>query len=385
MGATHGSGNSSLARARRSNVSLGLRVASGLFGLLLELVVLDAAIRTFLLPRLANVHFSRIVGKTMFRLFNLLARSTKSYPAKDRVLSMYAPVLLLTYQALWLGFSVVAFAFGFYAVNAGNLAHDFAVSGSSLFTLGVTTIHGGPASLEYVEAGVGLTLLALLIAFLPAMYSAFQRREFSVSRLSVRAGIPATPWGVLEIAQSVESYDRLDELWREWEQWFIEVGETHATLIPLNFYRSPNANQTWIGSAATVLDAAAIFQAAVDVTPSPTAGLCIRSGWLTLRRLADYFRVNYPVDLQRGIAISITREEFDLVLARLDRAGVPIVTDHDAAWNDFVGWRVNYDAIIEDFYRRFTCPRTDWHTAAVQPLFGPSNIRGEEPSQKPDG
>ncbi len=366
-------------------MSLGLRIAAGLYGLLLEVVVLDAAIRTFLLPRLANVRFSRLVGKTMIRLFNKLAHSTTSYAAKDRVLSIYAPVLLLTYQTLWLGLSAVAFAFGFYALDAGSLAHDFAVSGSSLFTLGVTTIPGGSEALEYVEAGVGLTLLALLIAFLPAMYSAFQRRELSVSRLSVRAGIPATPWGVLEIAQSVESYDRLDELWREWEQWFIDVGETHTTLIPLNFYRSPNPNQTWIGSAATVLDAAALFNATVDVKPSPTAGLCIRSGWLTLRRLADYFKVVYPDDVTQDIPIAITREEFDLVLARLDRAGVPIVTDRNAAWNDFVGWRVNYDAIIEDFYRRFTCPRTDWHNAAVQPLFGPSNVRGEEPSKKPDG
>ena len=364
-------------------MNLGLRIAAGLFAVLLELIVLDAAIRTFLLPRLANVRFSRLVGRAIFRLFNVIAKSTSAYAWKDRVLSMYAPILLLSYQALWLGLSLVAFAFGFYALDAGSLAHDFAVSGSSIFTLGVAVVHGGTASLEYVEAGVGLTLLALLIAFLPAMYSAFQRREFSVSRLSVRAGIPATPWGVLEIAHSVESYDRLDELWREWEQWFIEVGETHTTLIVLNFYRSPNPNQTWIGSAATVLDAAALFNAAVDLKPSPSAGLCIRSGWLTLRRLADYFRVTYPVTLNRDVPISITREEFDIVIARLERTGVPVISDHNAAWNDFVGWRVNYDAIIEDFYRRFTCPRTDWHSAAVQPLFGPSNVRGEEPSEKP--
>ena len=128
---------------------------------------------------------------------------------------------------------------------------------------------------------------------------------------------------------------------------------------------------------ATVLDAAALFNAAVDVAPSPTAGLCIRAGWLTLRRLADYFRIPYPVDLHRSVPISITREEFDLVIQRLERSGVPIVANRDAAWNDFVGWRVNYDAIIEAFYDRFTCPRTDWHTASVQPLFGPSNQRGQ--------
>jgi hypothetical protein len=286
-------------------------------------------------------------------------------------------MVLLTYQALWLALSLVAFGLGFVAAGASNFAYGFELSGSSLFTLGTTpTPGGGFSALSYGEAGVGLTLLALLIAFIPTLYAAFQRRELSVSRLSVRAGIPATPWGVLEIAQSVESFERLEELWKEWEQWFTEVGETHTTLIVLNYYRSPNPNQTWVTSAVTVLDAAAIFNAAVEVKPSPSAGLCIRSGWLTLRRLADYFQVPYPTVLNEDIPISITREEFDLVLARLERSGVPLVTDRDAAWADFKGWRINYDAIVEASYDLFTCPRTDWYTAATQPLFGPSNQRG---------
>lgn len=357
-------------------MSVWVRVVCGIAGLALELVVLDAAIRTFLLPRVANVTFSRLSSRLVGLLFNWLARSSKEYLTRDRILSMYAPIVLLMYQASWLGMSLVAFALLFIAGGVSTFAHAFSLSGSSLFTLGVTAAHGGTLSpLEFVEAAVGLTLLALLIAFIPTLYQAFQRREYSVSRLSVRAGIPATPWGVLEIAQSVESYERLDELWREWEQWFIDVGETHTTLIILNFYRSPNPKQTWIGSAATVLDAAAIFQAAVDVKPSPTAGLCIRSGWLTLRRLADYFKLPYPVDLTQPIEIAITREEFDIVLARLERTGVPLVNDRDAAWRDFVGWRVNYDAIIEAMYTRFTCPRIAWHKAAADPLVGPSNQR----------
>ncbi len=357
-------------------MSVWVRVVCGVAGLALQLVVLDAAIRTFLLPRVANVTFSRLTARGVGIVFNWLARSSKEYLTRDRILSMFAPFVLLTYQAAWLGMSCVAFALLFVAGGVPTFTHAFALSGSSLFTLGVTAAHGGTLSpLEFVEAAVGLTLLALLIAFIPTLYQAFQRREYSVSRLSVRAGIPATPWGVLEIAQSVESYERLDELWREWEQWFIDVGETHTTLVILNYYRSPNPKQTWIGSAATVLDAAALFQAAVDVKPSPTAGLCIRSGWLTLRRLADYFKIAYPVDLKQPIEIAITRDEFDIVLARLERTGVPLVSDRDAAWRDYVGWRVNYDAIIEALYIQFTCPRIDWHKAAADPLVGPSNQR----------
>ena len=376
----HHGERSSTSRKDRG-VSVIVRVICGVAGLTLQIIVLDAAIRTFLLPRIANVRFSRVVAKGVGVIFNKLASTDRDYLARDRILSMFAPIVLLTYQALWLALSLVAFALGFVAAGMPNFASSFSVSGSSLFTLGTTPAHGGVFSaLQFIEAGVGLTLLALLIAFIPTLYGAFQRRETSVARLSVRAGIPATPWGILEIAHSVQAFELLDELWREWEQWFIEVGETHTTLIILNYYRSPNPKQTWIGSAATVLDAAALFNAVVDLKPSATAGLCIRSGWLSLRRLADYFRIPYPKNVDTDIHVTITREEFDLVLERLQRSGVPLVSDREAAWRDFVGWRVNYDSIVERMYVQFNCPRTDWNLASVEPLVGPSNVRGTGPS-----
>jgi hypothetical protein len=353
-------------------MSTWIRVLCGVAGIFLQVVVLDAAIRTFLLPRVADVTLSRVIAQVIRRLFNLVA-GKKSYATKDRILSLYASITLLAYQTMWLGLSLVAFAFFYVASGTPSFSLAFNVSGSSLFS--AATHRGAVSALGYIEAGIGLTLLALLIAFIGPLYQSFQRREFAVSRLTVRAGIPATPWGVLEIAQSVESYDRLDELWREWETWFIDVGETHTTLPILNFYRSPLPTQTWIGCAATVLDAAALFNAAVDAEPSPTAGLCIRAGWLTLRRMADYFRVPYPTTMSKEIPIAVSREDFEIVLKRLESVGVPILADHDAAWTDFLGWRVNYDAIIERFYILFTCPRTDWKSAAVQPLFGPSNKR----------
>ena len=358
-------------------MAVWLRVVSGLVGLSLLLLVLDAAIRTFLLPRVASVRLSRVVAKAVGWVFRLIAKSKGSYRGKDQILSLYASVVLLTYQALWLILTLLAFALGFVAGGVPTFARAFETSGSSLLTLGTTSGRGaGEVTLGFVEAGVGLTLLALLISFIPTLYAAFQRREISVSRLTVRSGSPSTPWGVLEIAQSVDSYQYLDELWREWEQWFIEVGETHTTLTILNYYRSSTPDQTWIGAAATVLDAAALFNAVVDYEPSPTAGMCIRAGWLTLRRVADYFRIPYPVVVDRSMPISISRADFDIVLERLELSGVPLVDDRDAAWSDFVGWRVNYDAIIEECYGLFTCPRTDWSQALIQPLFGRSNQRG---------
>jgi hypothetical protein len=359
-------------------VAIWVRTLSGFVGLTVLVLVLDAAIRTFLLPRSARVRLSSLIARAVSHVFRMFTGSKRSYAKRDQILALFPSVVLLSYQALWLGLTLVAFAFAFVAAGVTTFASAFEISGSSIFTLGTTTGQGGvQTALGFIEAGMGLTLLALLISFIPTLYAAFQRRELSVSRLSVRAGVPATPWGILEIAQSVNAYDLLDELWREWEQWFIDVGETHSTLTILNFYRSPTLEQTWIGSAAAVLDAAALFNSVVDMNPSPTAGLCIRSGWLNLRRVADYFDVSYPLKVNRKIPISISREEFDIVLARLERGGVPLIADRDAGWRDFVGWRANYDQIIEAFYKLFSYPRTDWHSASIEPLVEPSNQRGQ--------
>ena len=358
-------------------MSVTLRVAAGVLALVLQLVVLDAAIRTFLLPRVAQVRLSRFVARAVSMVFHALTRRARTYRLRDRVLSLYPSIVLLSYQTTWLALSAVAFALAFFSAGVRNFLAALRISGSSLFTLGTSPAHGGSQSvLQFVEAGVGLTLLALLIAFIPTLYSGFQRREVSVSRLSVRSGIPATPWGILEIAKSVESFELLDELWREWEQWFIELGETHTTLPILNYYRSPDRNQTWFSAAVSVLDAAALYNAAVDMAVSPTAGLCIRSGWLTLRQLAQYFRIPYPETFDGTESIRISREEFEQVLARLERGGVPILADHEVAWRDFVGWRVNYDAIVESGYQLFDCPRVTWRDADNLPLVKPSNRRG---------
>jgi hypothetical protein len=359
------------------DVAIWIRVLSGVVGLWLQLLVLDAAIRTFLLPRSANVRLSRFVSRFIGRFFRMITGPNRPYKERDRILSLFPSIVLLSYQATWLGLSFVAFGFGYVATGSPNFTSAFEVSGTSIFNGTNYGSSGAQTTLVYIETALGLTLLALLIAFIPSLYAAFQRREVSVSRLSVRAGAPATPWGILEIATSVNQYDLLDELWREWEQWFIEVGETQTTLVILNYYRSPTPNQTWIGAAASVLDAAALFNSSVDLPASATAGLCIRSGWLNLRRIADYFKIHYETKVSWKMKIAISREEFDIVLARLERGGVPLIADRDAAWRDFVGWRANYDAIIEAAYLQFNCPRTDWFSAAELPLVERSNLRGK--------
>ena len=49
-----------------------------------------------------------------------------------------------------------------------------------------------------------------------------------------------------------------------------------------------------------------------------------RTGYLCLRRLADYFGIQYDHDPRPDDPISITRREFDLVVVELQAAGLPL-------------------------------------------------------------
>jgi hypothetical protein len=46
--------------------------------------------------------------------------------------------------------------------------------------------------------------------------------------------------------------------------------------------------------------------------------------------------------------------------AQLESAGVPVRADHDAAWRDFVGWRVNYDRVLIALAAYVMAPYAPW-------------------------
>ena len=100
----------------------------------------------------------------------------------------------------------------------------------------------------------------------------------------------------------------------------------------------------------------------------------IRSGYLTLRHIADFFGIPVDHDPQPSDPISVRREEFDEVYERLLAAGLPMKPDRDRCWRDFAGWRVNYDAALVGLAHRTMAPPALWSsdrtpdTHAVPPI-----------------
>ena len=132
----------------------------------------------------------------------------------------------------------------------------------------------------------GLALVAVLIAYLPSIYSGFSRRESAVTHLSVRAGTPPSAVELLVRAHLAEFMHRLDDLFDQWETWFVDVEESHTTFTALIFFRSPNPQRSWITAAGALLDTAALSVSVLDQPFSTATGLCLRSGFLSLRAIA---------------------------------------------------------------------------------------------------
>ena len=348
------------------------RIVAIVVGILLVCWVLDAAIRNFLLPRASRVRLTQWISRVVARVFNLFARPSQPYERRDKVLAMRPPFTLLAFQAVWLFIVFVGFVLIFWgAAEEVSWRTAMNESGSALFTLGFATPESGvPFFVVFAEAVIGLTLTALLISYLPTIYAAFQKREFMVAKLAVRTGSSGAPWRALSVAHITGSLEWMDtSFWQEWEDWFIDISESHTSLTILNFYRSPDPSNHWISAARTVLDMAALRIAAVDRPTTVGPQIAIRNGTIALRVLARHFRIEHDPDPQPHHPISLTREHFDVACRMMEESGVPLVADRDAAWIAFAGWRVNYDTIIEQAAVAFMAPPSPWDTIAdAQPV-----------------
>ncbi len=341
---------------------LTFRVLVFLAGLVLIILTLSSAVSTFVLPRAARSQLNRIVFGLLRRVINFLLHFAKTYGRRDTIMAYYAPVGLMLLVPTWYVLISLGYAAIYWAVGVGDVPTIFRLSGLSILTLGF----GDPKTLfttiaVFSEAMIGLILVALLIAYLPTMYSAFSRREQAVNLLEVRAGNPPSAAEMLMRFHRNYGLEKLSDYWRMWEAWFADIEESHTTLPTLVFFRSPRAENSWVTAAGTILDAASLTLSALDIPYEVSAALSIRAGFLALRRIAGYFDIPSPRDPHYpAVSICVERREFDEVLDRLAAEGLPVKTDREKAWQDFAGWRVNYDSALILLCALVMAPEAPW-------------------------
>jgi hypothetical protein len=320
-----------------------------------------SAIRTVILPRSAQSFIGRVVFRAIRYPFDWLAHERVSFERRDRIMALYGPIGLVALPGVWLTLVVFGYMLAFFATGDRSMGEALHLSGSSITTLGFA-----PADtlvervLAFTEAGWGLFLVALMITYLPSLYQAFARRETMVAILEVRAGSPPSATEFIERHFRIGWLDDLGATWLEWERWFAEVEESHTSFPALVFFRSPDPGRHWLTAAGTILDSASLIMAAVPGTSVGPSGVCVRSGYLALRRIADFFGIEFDPAPAPTDPISITRAEFDDAMTRLREIGVPLTSDDDEAWRDYAGWRVNYDTVLLQLAEITMAPYAPW-------------------------
>ncbi|HKZ69047.1 MAG TPA: hypothetical protein VI547_09735 [Anaerolineales bacterium] len=347
-------------------LALLARLAAFVIGAYVVYATLLSAFRTFLLPRAAPDPITRAVFSVLRQLFDWRIRVMHTYVERDGLMAYYGPLGILMLLVAWLilillGYTLLYWALGVESPDLDRWMAALTVSGSSLFTLGSATVNAtAPKLLTFSEAAIGPILIALLIGYMPTIYGAFSKREALVNLLEVRAGSPPAATDLIIRFTRLHRPERIGEMWVQWEAWFSELEETHTSLAMLNFFRSPNPEHSWVTASGAVLDAAAMVLAAVDIPPNVQANLCIRAGYIALRRIADFFRLPYDPDPKPTDPISVTQKEFDEALKILEEEGVPLKSDRDQAWRDWAGWRVNYDAPLLALAKMTMAPPAPW-------------------------
>ena len=325
------------------------RVVAAVAGGLLVIAVWSSVTGTLIVSRSVSSRLTRWVDQAIDRAYQLVGLAA-SYRRRDRLLATQAAAVLLGQLAAWLVVSFIGYAFLFWPFAARGIASAFTEAGSSMFTLGFAQPAGAvPAVIVFLAAATGLVIVTLQIAYLPALYAAFNRRETEVALLNGRAGVPS--WGPELLARThyalgtgVSSIDTLPDLYGQWERWAADVAESHSTYLPLVRFRSPRPLSSWVTALLAVLDSAALMLVlSPKSAPVVPARLCLRGGFLCFNQIARAMGIDVPEEPDVAAGIKLTYQEFLDGVERMRKVDFPIEVDPKEAWPEFVGWRVNYE------------------------------------------
>lgn len=257
-------------------------------GLALAIIILVDAFEAIILPRRVTrkIRVTRLFFRTTWAFWKFVVGKISSRKTREALLGGYGPCSLLLLIAIWaLG---LVLSFGMMQYGAGSaidvhepshsgFAMDVYLSATTFFTLGLgDAVPRVPLArfLLVAEAGLGYGFLAVIVGYLPFIYSSFSRREVNISLLDARAGTPPTAGELLRRYSYPEGQKALRDLLKDWELWCAELMESHLSYPVLAYFRSQHDNQSWIASLTAILDACALVKTGIE-------GACERQAELT--------------------------------------------------------------------------------------------------------
>ncbi len=330
-------------------IPIAARDVAACAGALLVITAAISEIGTLIVPRPIGGWLTRLVDRVVNGAFRMVTGPVADYKRRDRVLAGQAAAILLCQLAAWLGIFFIGYTLLLWPF-VPDITTAFTTAGPALWEIGSSAVHGAPEhAIQDIASLSGIITVTLQIAYLPTLYSAFNRRENEVAVLNARAGVPS--WGPELLARThyalgsgTSTIDTLPALYERWERWAADVAESHGTSLPLVRFRSPRPLSSWVTALLAVLDSAALYLAlSPKAAPVVPARLCLRSGLLCFNEVARAMGLDVPDAPDPAAGISLSYAEFLDAISRMQKVDFPIERDPAEAWPDFVGWRVNYE------------------------------------------
>lgn len=364
-------------------------------GLALIVATLFDVFSTVIVPRpVRGGRLSTLLYRWIWPLWRASGLRVTTANKRETLLGIFAPLMVIASLALWEALLMLGFGGIVYGLRdqIRPVPHTYGeavyLAGSSLLTIGYGDLvaRGGTARFFLlVSAVVGLGIVAVVITFLYSIFASFQRRETFVVGLDALAGAPPSAVHLLLKLQTLELAHRFEPLLAEARGWCSELLESHLAYPVLMYFRSSHANESWIATLGTLLDASTLAVTAIDGVPRGEAILFEQIGAHLTGDLADYFSRTFKTDRAYGAQAGspgIERAEFEAALERLEAAGYRVLPAN-AAWPRFAEIRAQYAADLNVMARYWAIPPTQWIGDRSSLAHGPRLMKPTEAAAAP--
>jgi hypothetical protein len=257
---------------------------------LIGLILVDA-FETVVLPRRVTRRFrlTRLIVLNSWRVWVRVARllpSTGGHEGagqREGFLGTFGPLSLLMLLGIWASGLVIGFGFLYWGTGTPlggpdphpGLGPTLYLSGETFFTIGYGDLaprEGIGRFLAVAEGATGFSFLAVIIAYLPVIFTAYSKPETLNTLIDARAGSPPTAAAFLARQKTGPEPFDCDTYLREWEVWTAELLEIHLSLPILTTWRSQHDRQSWLGALTLILDTTALVIVGLETSAGRVPG-----------------------------------------------------------------------------------------------------------------
>jgi hypothetical protein len=327
---------------------------------------------------------SRIVARWLLAAIRFVAqRLPETSNARERMLSGLGPLLILILLAIWIVQQILGFALIWWAIDGvegvSSLADSIYYSGVVYFTVGfgeVLPSDAGPRVGALIEAGCGVVTTALVVGYLPSLYSAYSEREKKLMTIDDGSDDRITPTDLVIAWSPNADTDRLNAKLADWEEWVASIHETHSTLPMLVFFRSHDRRQNWVTALGLLADTAVQAQIIVQCTGRT------ESYWLLRRIISLFEEFTQETDLSSYAEMHTfvpgkidDTSQFDDLYVRLEAHGFDLLP-MDVALRRAAAFRNRFAPPMEHLIDALLCPRGFWSPALNIEMYGTEFLDG---------